>query len=104
MAGDDAIRSVARFQGGSGLCGRVHGHPMTHATSELMVYAMREGRFQEMRNLFAGSILTTATMLAVFSLALTPAAGQGQQKGAAKAAPNIILPKAGSPPAPRLPD
>ena len=53
-----------------------------------------------MRNLFAGSILTTATMLAVFSLALTPAAGQGQQKGATKAAPNIILPKAGSPLAP----
>ena len=57
-----------------------------------------------MRNLFAGSILTTATMLALFSLALTPAAGQGQQKGAAKAGPRIIQPKAGSPPAPRLPD
>lgn len=57
-----------------------------------------------MRNLFAGSILTTAIMLAVFSLSVTPAAAQGQQKGAATAAPNVILPKAGSPPAPRLPD
>jgi len=56
-----------------------------------------------MRNYLAASMLTTATALAVFSLAVTPAA-QGQAGDGKKDEPKIIRPKAGSPPAPRLPD
>jgi len=55
-----------------------------------------------MRGYLAASILTTATALAVFSLAVTPAAGQ--QGDAKKDGPKIIRPKAGSPPAPRFAD
>jgi hypothetical protein len=50
----------------------------------------------------ASSILATAAALAVL-LAVTPGAAQDQQKRG-KEGPRIVLPKAGSPPAPRLPD
>jgi hypothetical protein len=56
-----------------------------------------------MRNYLAASVLTTVTALAVFSLAVTPAA-RGQESAGKKNEPKIIRPKAGSPPAPRLPD
>src|SRR5579871_3869186 len=61
-----------------------------------------------MRNHFTGSILTLASVLAAQSLAPKPASAQ--QTGTAEKAheelnrASIILPKAGSPPPPRLPD
>src|ERR1700729_2503899 len=58
---------------------------------------------ESMRKYLAASVLTTAMALAVLSLAVTPAA-QGQQGTGKKDEPKIIRPKAGSPPAPRLPD
>src|ERR1700685_469005 len=58
-----------------------------------------------MRDHFASSILAAAATLAVFSLAVMPGAAQQEQKGSAKKEePKIVRPKAGSPPAPRLPD
>jgi len=61
-----------------------------------------------MRGYFAGSILATAVAVAVLALTVMPGAAQQQKKGTAdKGAdkgPVIVLPKAGSPPAPRLPD
>src|ERR1035438_1646387 len=61
-----------------------------------------------MRGYFASAILATGVEVAVLALAVMPGAAQQQKKGAAdKGAdkgPVIILPKAGSPPPPRLPD
>jgi len=60
-----------------------------------------------MRNRFAALIVIAAAMLAVLAVAVAPAAAQGQgkaDKGKGKAGPRIILPKAGSPPAPRWTD